>query len=107
MGWYIGALAIPWLGNQLGLTYHSKIYFSLNGVSQFQGRDLTGALVPDRSIAFDFSRLAIILFRDFQALSKEFGLYGFVYYIFWSIMKTVTVQNIAVSIPPYPSHLHG
>ena len=105
LGWHIGMLINPWLGNYLGLTYYSRSRYTLHGVTQFNGSFLDGTpIFIKNGIVVPQARPDTFIFSDFQALSEKFGLFLHLTYTLWSILQSITVENVAVPNPPYDSN---
>ncbi len=97
-GFHIGGMYQFNEQTRIGLTYHSKVTFHLNGSSKFTGplaNNAAGGLQESRNLKANTSLPATTTLSVFHSFNPTWDIMGTVSYIQWNELTTLILQNAA------------
>jgi len=102
VGYNIGVIVQPTNTTRLGLTYHSKVSYSLDGHTSVTG--LTGFGIPDARYkgSLDITTPENVDFSITQKLDDQWTVYGGATWTRWSRLQNITINNQGVTGPLAP-----
>ncbi|AMB85907.1 Long-chain fatty acid transport protein [Pseudomonas agarici] len=98
IGYNVGILVQPTDGTRLGLTYHSKVKYELDGHTNISGVGFGPANGSRYKASLDITTPEVVDFSITQKLDDQWTVYAGTSWTRWSRLKDITVKNQGV--PP-------